>query len=43
MTLGATWTNARSMFRLGWDGSWFTNNNDTLVWDRHAFTAALTI
>lgn len=33
MTLGATWTNARSMFRVGWDGSWFTNNNDTLVWD----------
>ena len=33
MTLGATWTNARSMIRVGWDGSWFTNNNDTLVWD----------
>jgi MtrB/PioB family decaheme-associated outer membrane protein len=33
MTLGATWTNARSMFRVGWDGSWFSNNNDTLVWD----------
>jgi MtrB/PioB family decaheme-associated outer membrane protein len=33
MTLGATWTNPRSMFRVGWDGSWFTNNNDTLVWD----------
>jgi MtrB/PioB family decaheme-associated outer membrane protein len=33
MTLGATWTNARSMLRVGWDGSWFTNNNDTLVWD----------
>jgi hypothetical protein len=33
MTLGATWTNARSMFRVGWDGSWFTNNSDTLVWD----------
>jgi hypothetical protein len=33
MTLGATWTNARSMFRVAWDGSWFMNNNDTLVWD----------
>ena len=33
MTLGATWTNPRSMFRVGWDGSWFSNNNDTLVWD----------
>jgi MtrB/PioB family decaheme-associated outer membrane protein len=33
LTLGATWTNPRSMFRVGWDGSWFTNNNDTLVWD----------
>jgi hypothetical protein len=33
MTLGATWTNPRSMFRIGWDGSWFNNNNDTLVWD----------
>jgi hypothetical protein len=32
-TLGATWANARSMFRVAWDGSWFMNNNDTLVWD----------
>ena len=33
MTLGATWTRERGMFRVGWDGSWFTNNNSTLVWD----------
>jgi hypothetical protein len=33
MTVGATWSNPRSMFRVGWDGSWFTNHNDTLVWD----------
>ena len=33
MTIGATWTRERGMFRVGWDGSWFMNNNDTLVWD----------
>ena len=31
--LGASWSNAKSMFRLGWDGSWFSNAFDSLVWD----------
>jgi MtrB/PioB family decaheme-associated outer membrane protein len=31
--LGASWSNARSMFRLGWDGSWFNNAFQSLVWD----------
>jgi MtrB/PioB family decaheme-associated outer membrane protein len=33
VSLGASWRNPRGMFRLGWDGSWFTNHNQTLVWD----------
>jgi MtrB/PioB family decaheme-associated outer membrane protein len=31
--LGAEWTNQRSMLRVAYDGSWFNNNDDTLVWD----------
>jgi len=33
LSLGASWLNPRGMFRLGWDGSWFTNNVHSLVWD----------
>ena len=31
--VGASWSNAKSMFRVGWDGSWFTNAFESLVWD----------
>jgi MtrB/PioB family decaheme-associated outer membrane protein len=31
--LGAEWTNSRTMFRVAYDGSWFDNLDDTLVWD----------
>jgi hypothetical protein len=31
--LGASWSNPTSMFRLGWDGSWFNNAFQSLVWD----------
>jgi MtrB/PioB family decaheme-associated outer membrane protein len=30
---GAEWTNGRTMFRLAYDGSWFDNDDGTLVWD----------
>jgi hypothetical protein len=30
---GAEWTNGRTMFRLSYDGSWFDNAAETLVWD----------
>ena len=33
LSLGAEWTGARGMVRLGYDGSWFDNLDDTLVWD----------
>jgi len=33
VSVGASWSNPRGMFRLGWDGSWFTNHNQVLVWD----------
>jgi MtrB/PioB family decaheme-associated outer membrane protein len=32
-TIGVSWSNSTAMFRVGWDGSWFQNNNETLVWD----------
>ena len=32
-SVGATWANPRSMFRVGWDGSWFGNNIHSLTWD----------
>ena len=31
--LGAEWKNQRNMLRVAYDGSWFNNNDDTLVWD----------
>jgi MtrB/PioB family decaheme-associated outer membrane protein len=33
LSLGATWANPRSMFRLAWDGSWFNNRFQSLTWD----------
>ncbi len=32
-TIGAEWTNSLSMLRVGYEGSWFDNLDDTLVWD----------
>lgn len=32
-SLGAEWTNTRNMIRVAYDGSWFDNLDDTLVWD----------
>ena len=32
-SLGTTWANPRSMFRLGWNGSWFNNDIHSLTWD----------
>src|SRR3954454_7824989 len=32
-TLGTEWTNGQNMLRLGYEGSWFNNLDDTLVWD----------
>ena len=37
MTVGASWLNPRGMFRLGWDGSWFTNRVHSLEWDNPIF------
>jgi MtrB/PioB family decaheme-associated outer membrane protein len=31
--LGAQWSNSRSMVRAAYNGSWFNNQDDTLVWD----------
>jgi MtrB/PioB family decaheme-associated outer membrane protein len=33
MTIGTTWARPKGMFRVAWDGSWFTNNIPTLTWD----------
>jgi MtrB/PioB family decaheme-associated outer membrane protein len=33
VTLGASWRNQKSLFRVGWDGSWFNNDIKSLVWD----------
>jgi MtrB/PioB family decaheme-associated outer membrane protein len=33
LSVGASWTNPRGMVRIGWDGSWFTNQIHSLVWD----------
>jgi MtrB/PioB family decaheme-associated outer membrane protein len=33
MSLGASWANPRAMFRVGWDGSWFNNDIQSIVWD----------
>jgi Putative outer membrane beta-barrel porin, MtrB/PioB len=35
--LGASWTKPRGMFRVGWDGSWFTNQFQSMVWDNPVF------
>ena len=32
-TLGAEWNNSRNMLRVAYAGSWFNNQDDTLVWD----------
>jgi MtrB/PioB family decaheme-associated outer membrane protein len=32
-TVGAEWTNQRGMVRVAYDGSWFDNLDDTLIWD----------
>jgi len=32
-TVGTEWTNSRSMLRVAYNGSWFDNLDDTLVWD----------
>lgn len=33
VTLGASWSNQKSMFRVGWDGSWFDNAIKSVTWD----------
>jgi len=33
LSVGASWSNPRGMFRLGWDGSWFNNSFQSLTWD----------
>ena len=33
VTVGAEWKNNRGMVRVAYDGSWFNNLDDTLVWD----------
>jgi hypothetical protein len=33
LSVGASWSNPRGMFRVGWDGSWFNNDIKSLVWD----------
>ncbi len=33
LTIGTTWASPKSMIRVAWDGSWFTNHNPVLTWD----------
>lgn len=33
VTAGSEWTNGRNMIRVSYNGSWFDNLDDTLVWD----------
>ena len=33
LSLGAEWSNDKAMMRVSYDGSWFDNLDDTLVWD----------
>ena len=33
LTVGTEWTNNHEMFRVAYNGSWFDNLDDTLVWD----------
>jgi len=35
---GLEWTRPRGMFRIGWNGSWYDDHLDSLVWD-NAFRA----
>jgi MtrB/PioB family decaheme-associated outer membrane protein len=32
-SVGAEWTNHKNMLRVAYDGSWFDNLDDTLIWD----------
>jgi MtrB/PioB family decaheme-associated outer membrane protein len=32
-SVGTEWTNGRNMLRVAYNGSWFNNHDDTLVWD----------
>jgi MtrB/PioB family decaheme-associated outer membrane protein len=32
-TIGTEWTNNRNLLRVSYNGSWFNNLDDTLVWD----------
>jgi len=32
-TAGAEWTNSREMLRVSYDGSWFNNPDNPLIWD----------
>jgi hypothetical protein len=36
-SLGASWGNERTMFRVGWDGSWFSNAFRDITWDNPIF------
>jgi len=33
VSVGAEWNNKKAMLRIAYDGSWFENQSDTLVWD----------
>jgi MtrB/PioB family decaheme-associated outer membrane protein len=33
LAAGVEWANQRGMFRVGYDGSWFQNDIQTLIWD----------
>jgi MtrB/PioB family decaheme-associated outer membrane protein len=33
LTLGASWATPKAMLRVGWDGSWFNNDIQSVVWD----------
>ena len=35
--LGASWGRSNAMFRVGYDGSWYTNQFDSLTWDNPLF------
>jgi MtrB/PioB family decaheme-associated outer membrane protein len=33
LNLGTEWTNGKEMLRVGYDGSWFNNPDNPLIWD----------
>ena len=33
LSLGTTWANSKAMLRLGWDGSWYNNQFQSMTWD----------